>query len=127
MKRKKCIFAYSKTISNKDEMALEDNRYLEIVEGIGNSVSLSPSDHIYLYGSRARGEAQSDSDWDVLVVLDKPHIEQSDYDNISYPITACGWEKGEMIVPVLYTRREWEDYSFSPFYKNVTAESIQIA
>ena len=48
--------------------------------------NLSGISHVYLYGSRARGEASVDSDWDVLIILDKPQIDQSDYDNVTYPI-----------------------------------------
>lgn len=76
--------------------------------------NLSGVSHAYLYGSRARGEASVDSDWDVLIILDKPQIDQSDYDNVIYPITSLGWELGEMIIPVLYTKNEWESNSFTP-------------
>ena len=38
-----------------------------------------------LYGSRARGDARKDSDWDILILLDKDTLDQSDYDNVSYP------------------------------------------
>ena len=31
--------------------------------------------HAILFGSRARGDARHDSDWDVLILLDKPKIE----------------------------------------------------
>ncbi len=89
--------------------------------------NLSGVSHVYLYGSRARGEASVDSDWDVLIILDKPQIDQSDYDNVTYPITSLGWELGEMIIPVLYTKNEWESNSFTPFYKNVEQEKILIA
>jgi len=82
---------------------------------------------IYLYGSRARGDYSDDSDWDLLVIVDKPKIEQVDYDRISYPLTALGWDLGEMIIPVLYTQKEWNDNFFTPFYKNVEHDRILIA
>ena len=31
--------------------------------------------HAFLYGSQARNEARPDSDWDILILLDKPKIE----------------------------------------------------
>ena len=30
-----------------------------------------------LYGSRARGDAHNDSDWDILILLDKEKLDQS--------------------------------------------------
>lgn len=82
--------------------------------------------HVLLYGSRARGDAHEDSDWDILVILDKPKIEQDDYDHVVYPLTALGWRIGEMIIPVIYTSKEWKQCSFTPFYKNVEQEAISI-
>ena len=51
-----------------------------------------PSDvHAFLYGSQARGDAGANSDWDVLILLDKQKVEPEDYDNISYPLVELGW------------------------------------
>lgn len=80
----------------------------EVLKGIKRTAkqALPSNGHIYMYGSRARGDAHADSDWDLLIILDKPNIEQSDYDNVSYPLTALGWKLGEMIIPALYTKEE---------------------
>ena len=37
---------------------------------------------VVLFGSRARGDARDDSDWDILIILDKTKLEADDYDNI---------------------------------------------
>lgn len=79
-----------------------------------------------LYGSRARGDAEQGSDWDVLIILDKPSIEQSDYDNVAFPFTYLGWNLGEAIIPVIYTKDEWDRCSFLPFHKNVEQEKIEL-
>ena len=79
---------------------------------------------VILYGSRARGEATENSDWDLLILLDKSSIEQSDYDKFVYPFTYLGWEMSEMIIPVAYTKQEWNSISYLPFYKNVEQDKI---
>jgi predicted nucleotidyltransferase len=42
---------------------------------------------VILFGSRARGDARPDSDWDVLILLDKQELEDSDFDEYCYPCT----------------------------------------
>lgn len=79
---------------------------------------------LVLFGSRARGDYRPESDWDLLILLNKDKISMSDYDNISYPFAELGWEVGEKIHPIIYTQREWDGKSFSPFYKNVMKEGI---
>ena len=50
-----------------------------------------PGGHVWLYGSRARGTAHDDSDWDLLILLDQPEITTADEDNIAYPLVVEGW------------------------------------
>ena len=78
----------------------------------------------YLFGSRARGVANADSDWDVLVILNKDTLEVKDYDEITYPLYALGWDENQIISPILYTKSEWLKQSFTPFFKNVEREKI---
>ncbi len=79
-----------------------------------------------LFGSRARGDAKETSDWDILVLLDKEHITSGDMDEISYPIRELGWELDEMVNPIMYTIKDWQRKSGTPFYKNVMAEGITL-
>ena len=77
-----------------------------------------------LYGSIARGDAHSDSDWDILILLDKDILNQSDYDNVSYPFVLLGCDLGVEINPIMYTIKEWESYRITPFYENVVRDGI---
>ena len=79
-----------------------------------------------LFGSRARGDAKHDSDWDVLVLLGKDRITASDQDAVAYPIHEIGWEIDEMVNPVMYTMRDWESKRGTPFYENVTKEGVAL-
>lgn len=73
---------------------------------------------VWLYGSRARGEAHEGSDWDILILLNKPKLEASDYD-VTYPFRELGWDIGEEINPAIYTKQQWDTWTFLPYYKNV--------
>ena len=81
---------------------------------------------VLLFGSRARGEARKGSDWDILIVLPKKELQQSDYDQVSYPLVELGWTIGEQINPIVYTRQEWEDNRITPFYDNVQRDGISL-
>ena len=74
---------------------------------------------VWLYGSRARGDAHEDSDWDILILLDKPCITSLEEDEIAYPLVVEGWRNNTSVSPQIYTFDEWEKRSFTPYYKNV--------
>ena len=72
---------------------------------------------VLLYGSRARGEAHEGSDWDLLIILDKPKIEKGDYDNVVFPFTSLGWDIGEDIIIMLKDAFDIE-YEIIPKIRN---------
>ncbi len=75
---------------------------------------------VALFGSRARGAAEIDSDMDVLVVVSNRDKETEDY------ISDCAWEaaarRGVVLVPVVFSRQEWEE---GPERSSLLAQSIK--
>ena len=82
-----------------------------------------PSAKIYLYGSRAKGAAKKESDWDLLILLNKNEITREIERSITYPLYDLEFDTGELISPMVYTENEWNNkYSVTPFYHNVMNE-----
>ena len=102
---------------------MERTKVIENIKKVAKK-TLPPSSSLILYGSRARGDYKDDSDWDLLILLDKPELSDSDYDDVSFPFTLLGWNIGELISPQMYTKKEWNSISFLPFYKNVERDKI---
>lgn len=96
---------------------------IEQIQAIGKQI-LPKGSHLWLYGSRARGDHHADSDWDLLVLLNRPQNENADFVNISYPLMELGFDQGQYFSVHTYSRQEWEKMSFTPFYKNVEQDKI---
>ena len=87
---------------------------------------LLPEDaHLLLYGSRARGDYHEGSDWDLLILLNRPQ-EASDFQNIVYPLMELGFDMGEYFSVQTYSQEEWEAMHFLPYYKNVEQDKIML-
>lgn len=95
---------------------------LHQIKHLGRQV-LPKGAHLLLYGSRARGDYHDGSDWDLLILLNRPQ-EESDFQNIAYPIMELGFDIGEFFSVQTYSQDEWDSMSFLPYYKNVEQDKI---
>ena len=102
--------AFHKTFKRQEIL----NSFKQIAEQV-----LPKGSMVYLYGSRARGDNHADSDWDLLVLLDKPDLEFGDFNKYSYPFVLMGWDYGLDVRPLAYTKKEWFNGPHAMFYYNV--------
>ena len=80
-----------------------------------------------LYGSRARGDAKKDSDWDVLILIDKPRVTFKDEQVFRHNLYDLTLETGQSISAFVYSKKEWNTkQSITPLYQNIKKEGIYL-
>ncbi len=99
-------------------MGMKADEVISRIRHLAASV-LPAGSTLYLYGSRARGDFHEGSDWDLLVLIDKPQREASDWDNYSWPFIELGLDIGEEISARTFTRQQWFNGKHTLFYYNV--------
>jgi predicted nucleotidyltransferase len=82
---------------------------------------------VILFGSKARGTDTEESDWDILVLLDKPNVTFKDEQNIRHKLYEVELEVEEPISTFVYTLNDWNSkMSVTPLFKNVSREGIYL-
>lgn len=102
---------------------MNQTQVIQHIQELGQRI-LPEGASLWLYGSRARGDARPDSDYDLLILLDKDIIALADHENYSYPLREMGWKMDEEINPHIYPRKEWMKWDFVPFHDNVEEDKV---
>jgi predicted nucleotidyltransferase len=102
-------------------MKISETRILNQIKRIVREKE--PGAKIFLYGSRSRGTATDDSDWDLLILLNKDILTAEAEREIKSPLYDLEIDTGEVISPMIYSEKEWNlKYKATPFYRNVMRE-----
>ncbi|MCF8334631.1 MAG: nucleotidyltransferase domain-containing protein [Bacteroidales bacterium] len=101
----------------------------DIARLIGEKIrSVDPGAEVYLFGSHARGEAQEESDWDVLILIDKPKKSRQIEEVYRDAIFQVEMKIGVPISLFIYSKNDWEyRLSKTPLYQNIKEEGVKIS
>jgi len=105
-------------------MTQKDN---DIIKRIKTSIkTIDPKAQVIIFGSRARGDAKKESDWDILILIDYPvstEIERSFRNNL-FDLEI---ETGEVFSTFVYQKHIWNTkHKVTPLYRNIKREGVKI-
>ena len=82
-----------------------------------------PGGEVILFGSRARGDHQPDSDWDFLILLEQP-VSRADKTAILDALYELELETETVISALVISKPEWHKRSVMPLYQNIQQEGV---
>lgn len=88
---------------------------------------VEPDAEVILYGSRARGDFESDSDWDFLILVDGT-VDSQRIDRIRHRVYEIEWKCDEVISSIIRDKKEWDSplYRAMPLRQRIEQEGIKI-
>ena len=88
---------------------------------------VEPAAEIILYGSRARGDARPDSDWDLLILVDGP-VDGERKTAIRHRLYEVEWDSDEVLTSMIFSREDWNSplYRAMPFHQSVDRDGIPL-
>ena len=102
----------------------EDKKEEALSAKVRNAIrKVDPDADIILYGSRARGEADPESDYDLLIVSGEP-VNLKREDLLRCKLFPIQLEYKAVLTVILISRDDWNSklYSAMPFYQNVKTD-----
>lgn len=89
--------------------------------------AIDPTADVILFGSRARGDADNDSDYDLLILTDGDSGLKCE-EPILRALFPIELETGAVLTFLLYNKHIWDSdlYRAMPFHRNIDSEGITL-
>ncbi|MCU4158347.1 nucleotidyltransferase domain-containing protein [Carboxylicivirga sp. A043] len=106
-----------------------NKREQHIIQLIKKRISeKNPAAEVVLFGSHARGQANEDSDWDILILLSNLQVNRKLEKEYREALFDVELEIGEPISTFVYSKKDWESkHAVTPLYHNVQKEGIRLS
>jgi len=96
---------------------------MHVTEAVKKIVGqIAPKSEVILFGSRARGDHNRDSDWDFLILLHTNSISKQEKIDIQERLYELELELGAVISAIIHTKNEWENRAVTPIYQIIKRE-----
>jgi predicted nucleotidyltransferase len=99
-----------------------------VFEALTNFVAEKlPDAEVFLFGSRASETSNSDSDWDVLVLLDQEEVSKETEKSIMDDFYELELKTGNVIAPLIYSKVLWNTTRpITRLYQKISEQGIRI-
>jgi uncharacterized protein len=87
--------------------------------------NIDPKARIILFGSRARNDAQKDSDWDFLI-LTEMNPDRTFRNKIYDELFELELETDEVLTGIIQNIESWKEYSNTPIYQNIFSDGVEV-
>ncbi len=100
-----------------DELFLQEvKRYVHEID---------PQAEVWLFGSRARGDAREDSDWDFLVLTDKP-VNWTFKCQLRDHLYDAGLHHERVVSTIIQNKVQWQELAVTDLYQNIKEDGFTV-
>jgi predicted nucleotidyltransferase len=114
---------------NNSYIYIMTEREKDIVKMISSRIKQKdPKAKVILFGSHAREQANDESDWDILILIDKQKKDRTTEEMYRDEMFYLELELGEPISTFVYSKNDWETrFIYTPLYQNIKQEGIELS
>ena len=87
----------------------------------------NPEAEVILFGSQSRGEGKRGSDWDILILLNTPHVDRKTEKEYREELFDVELESGVSISTFVFSKHEWETkHAITPLFQKIKEEGVYL-
>ncbi len=112
-----------KTMDQVPVISAQDKTFLREIKQVIHG--FLPTAEVLLYGSTARGTRGPESDYDVLVLTDRP-LSTKEEDPVRDAVYDLQVARSELISTFFYSKDFWDKHPAMPFHQEVDRDAIRL-
>lgn len=100
--------------------------FQEVTSKVKNAVKrFDPNAEVVLFGSRARGDYSSESDWDFLILTDS--VATNDYkDSLRDYLFDTELELEQVVSTIIKNKKDWFKSTVLPLFQNISEDGVKL-